>query len=427
MKKFLLSLIALLGVGTYALADGLSIPEVSVCQGKSGIAALTLSVESTKLYRDCQFEIYLPAGITAKEFPDKSDATVVVHGTNGDAAAGHDIASNIKSADGDPQHIQYVISSTKGLKMKAGVIANIELVADPSLLIDSDELTGYVKAVSMTYQKTAEDFTSYSETFDDFEFKIKIVDYLVFDENLSATPGFTPGVSANPVVVKRIIKGGTWNTICLPFNVSKDIFPGIFGDKAEVAQFSGWSAELEGTSVTSITINFTKRSSTVPNTLVAGSPYLIKTSSDIDLSKSTFENVTLAYSNSSSKSFNYYDEENDEEVQCPGSFVSTYVKTTVPKNCLFIRNNEFYYSSGETVIKGFRGYFNLGLKLDRDSQNVKCSMSVDGEETAIDNIHFVDTKGAVYTVDGKYIGRNVDLKKLQKGIYVVDGKKIAIK
>ena len=38
-----------------------------------------------------------------------------------------------------------------------------------------------------------------------------------------------------------------------------------------------------------------------------------------------------------------------------------------------------------------------------------------------------NVKGAVYTISGQYLGRNINVATLRSGIYIIDGKKITIK
>ena len=36
-------------------------------------------------------------------------------------------------------------------------------------------------------------------------------------------------------------------------------------------------------------------------------------------------------------------------------------------------------------------------------------------------------KSDVYTIQGQYVGHDVDMKKLPSGIYIIDGKKMVVK
>lgn len=65
MKKFLLSLVALMAFGTSAWADGITIPDARIAASR--FSKLKVTVESTTPYRDLQFDLTLPEGITLKD------------------------------------------------------------------------------------------------------------------------------------------------------------------------------------------------------------------------------------------------------------------------------------------------------------------------------------------------------------------------
>ncbi len=400
MKKFLLSLFALLGVVS-ANAQELTIADVEVVPGQEVTFPVQFAFTDADVeYRDFELHVTFPEGIN------------VTNAVTGDALdAGASAGFNLVDNDS-----RFTTVDLNGNPAKNGAVWNITIAADASMAEGTYE-------AKVTYAEVG--LTSGKYVFPTFSFNIIVTNTLTLDEN--STSPFSTGVTAD-VVVKRTVKANTWNTIVLPFAVKKDAFAEIFGSDAAVATFDSWNAEfVENESSdyvpTAITINFKERKNTLATVLLAGTPYLIKTSKDI--SEITMAQAALVDKKDVTSAF---EEEEYIGETYNGAFVPTYVKTKVPNNGLFIRDSKFYYSSGETVIKGFRGYFDLGLVLDRTSQaGVKYSINVDGEETSVDGIEFVSSHGGVYTLDGKFIGRDVDLKKLQKGIYVVDGKKVAVK
>ena len=53
---------------------------------------------------------------------------------------------------------------------------------------------------------------------------------------------------------------------------------------------------------------------------------------------------------------------------------------------------------------------------------------VDDEVTAIEGVpSAADEIGAVYTLNGQLIGKDIDVKSLPKGIYIMNGKKVSVK
>ena len=76
-------------------------------------------------------------------------------------------------------------------------------------------------------------------------------------------------------------------------------------------------------------------------------------------------------------------------------------------------------------MKAFRGYFDLtDILTVVENANVKLQISIDDEPTSVNNIQVVNTNGATFTIDGKKISNT---KNLPKGVYIIDGKKVAIK
>ncbi len=104
------------------------------------------------------------------------------------------------------------------------------------------------------------------------------------------------------------------------------------------------------------------------------------------------------------------------------------MKTVIPENGLFISDNKFYYSKGETNIKGFRTWFELEAILGQETPFAKINFSVDDETTAIDGINTQRVIEGVYDLQGRKMKiENNDLNSLQKGVYIIDGKKVTIK
>lgn len=65
---------------------------------------------------------------------------------------------------------------------------------------------------------------------------------------------------------------------------------------------------------------------------------------------------------------------------------------------------------------------------DVETAEAKILVEVDGEATDIVGIPVRNyAEGDVYTVQGLYVGKNVDVKRLPKGIYIVNGKKCTVK
>ena len=112
-----------------------------------------------------------------------------------------------------------------------------------------------------------------------------------------------------------------------------------------------------------------------------------------------------------------------------GTFYGTYhAQTTVPENGLFISDNKFWYSTGKTKMKAFRGWFEFeDVLADVEAAGANIDFTFDGTTGIREIREKSQAEGAVYTLQGQYLGKDIDLKKLPRGIYIVNGKKQVIK
>ena len=112
--------------------------------------------------------------------------------------------------------------------------------------------------------------------------------------------------------------------------------------------------------------------------------------------------------------------EGDEEI---GFFYGTLkAGGKVPANCLFLNGGDFWYSTGQSNIKAFRGYFDFvdGLaSLENVASNAK--MVFRGETTDIKDVTVETANDDMYDLQGRRIV-NPD-----KGVFIKNGKKVVIK
>ena len=84
-----------------------------------------------------------------------------------------------------------------------------------------------------------------------------------------------------------------------------------------------------------------------------------------------------------------------------------------------------YYPDAETeganIINGMSAYIQMPEGMDAG----RFTVNTDGVPTAIDSLEpAAEVSGMIYTIGGQPVGRCV--KSLQKGIYVVNGKKLVV-
>lgn len=254
-------------------------------------------------------------------------------------------------------------------------------------------------------------------------FNVKIVDRISFDETAEELPSFTAGTKAN-VSITRTIKANQWSTIVLPFTLTKAKAEAAFGSDVQLAEFSGFEVDYgedeENVTPLNIVVNFSTYTMTAKKSMTGGKPFLIKTSSEI----TSFEadDVTMVGT--------VTDVQKTDEFDTSGKFTGSLVKTVVPADGVFIADNKFWYSTGDTNTKAFRGWFELGAVLDKETDfGAKIGFLIDDVPTSIDGTPFgiVRQQGDVYTIDGLYVGRDIPTNRLKKGIYIVNGNKVIIK
>ena len=215
---------------------------------------------------------------------------------------------------------------------------------------------------------------------------------------ISENIDYTPASAAGDVKVKRTIKADTWNTLVLPFQVTNEELKAAFGNDVEVAE------ESEVASETGSTIIFKKMETPA---IAPNKPVLLKTSTAG--TEYTFKNRTVAAGEPVQSGTNF-------------DFQGTYAaSTTVAAGDYFLSADKLFQSKGETTVKGTRAY--LKAKAGTDAAEVKVEFFIDGVATAIESID-ADTdvqNGTVYNLAGQRV------QKAQRGLYIVNGKKMLVK
>ena len=222
--------------------------------------------------------------------------------------------------------------------------------------------------------------------------------------------------------MKRTITAGQWNTICLPFALTPTELTEIFGTGYQLAEWTGYTTEKDGSNVVGISVEF----SDVTGNLKRNTPYIIKSVNDV----SEFT-VTKAINPN-----NVEKEVDDDDDNPIGVFKGTYVANTiVPQYSLFLNGDKFWYSTGATKMKAYRAYFTfndvLSSVLNTGGNEARIILTVsdeDGNTTKIADAEFLPAMSEkVYSVSGLYMGESDKMDQLPKGAYILKGKKVIIK
>jgi hypothetical protein len=224
---------------------------------------------------------------------------------------------------------------------------------------------------------------------------------------------------------RKFWKDGSWNTLCLPFNL---VLEGSPLEGATLKQL-----DVDGTHDTDKHTGYDEATGTLylyfknANSIEAGKPYIIKWASGSNITSPVFSNVTISNSVTEVESA-------DHTLVFAGSY-SPHAFTQENKSILFVGDgNKLYYPDGTgTTIGSCRAYFLLkGIEAGDSPSGVReFVMNFDeGEPTGIVDVRSQkkDVRSLMseiyYDLQGRKI---VNGKPTQKGVYINNGIKIVVK
>lgn len=216
---------------------------------------------------------------------------------------------------------------------------------------------------------------------------------------------------------RTFYKDGNWNTLCLPFNVSKE-------------QIAETSHPLNGAEIRTLesatfdkgilTLTFSDR---ITDGILTGRPYIVRwpiSSSEsagmLDLTDPIFKKVTVSSGTPATYSY--------DAVDFVGIY-NPYVIDGEDKTILYLgANNTLYYPNDAMTIGACRAYFKLKGITAGDLQQAPVLNFGDEGTTTLNSLSLGEGRGdAWFTLDG----RRLSGKPSQSGVYLNNGKKIVIK
>jgi hypothetical protein len=230
------------------------------------------------------------------------------------------------------------------------------------------------------------------------------------------------------VVLNRSLKASVWNTICLPFEVSSANLETVFGTGAKVAKFSGVTVSDEGNTK----INFT----TTDNSIAANQPCLINVPTEgnawliqgATVGTGTPSTVSNTGSNTTANLSVTVDMRGNYESLTD---VKTAATTAAGSSALpyIVSNGNLYLVDVSTMnLKPFRAYFTVSSTTGGSVKGL--DITIDGETTDIEGINMNEqaVSGNIYNLNGQMVRKNAStMEGLQKGVYIVNGKKQIVK
>ena len=401
-KKIFLMITLLVGIVSAQATNDVVVGDVTIPQGGSGVVNIELNNNDDE-FTAYQFRLILPEGLNF--VADKKGNPSFVAGDRYDD---HSISSSTLGVFSCISTTLAPISGTSGSLLSVDVAASADVAVGTKLNVTLGEIECTTSGTSPKAVK-----------FEDVTFTVTIGDpadtHVVLDETSTTAPVASGG--AVDIMVKRTIKANEWSTLVLPFDMTEAQLKEALGSDVKLAEFEDYEADYTGDDVTGLTVNFV--ATNLSDGFYANYPYLVKTSKDIT---EFFVTATIDPDEEDAVA-EFTNGKTGPKKEVYGSLIGTYhAGDAIPNNGLFLSGNKFWYSAGATKIKAFRAYFMLNEVLSGVAE-AKVRFMVDEDAAAIEGITPDMENGVWYTLDG----RQLNGKPTEKGVYIVDGKKVLIK
>ena len=277
-----------------------------------------------------------------------------------------------------------------------GVDGGIAYVGDKYFHFMTQEAGNYVLSLSPSGNTFMTDFA-----IEDHKRTDNSVWDITYNENVTDQYGWAPsGGFENAHLVRSFANG--WNAFVVPFNISNQTLREQFGEDVKVAEFTGVEDEH-------IMFNTMK----VP-TIETGKPVLIK---DVETKSSYLFNMVVADTKNIPTEVTF---END---QYTCSFIGTYALKDLT-DIYYISNEVLEKSEGIQKMKPGSAYIKQTMK--NGASTVALKLKIDNEEIAT-SINGLSLSPTATTSDRIYNLSGQQVQNPQKGIYIVDGKKMVRK
>ena len=211
------------------------------------------------------------------------------------------------------------------------------------------------------------------------------------------------------VTLQRTLSKDYWNTFCVPFALDAEQVTQYFGEGTQLRTYEG--------NCNNNIVYF----ATVAN-IEAGKPYIMKPGNAV-VKNPTFEGVSMV-ATGLDKNGNPQAVGDASTVQMKGIYNQILLKTDQTE--LFLGDNDLFYYPIDDIdartIGGLRAYFIVPQGTDIK----KLRANLDGTPTSLDTIFDTEESNApVYNLQGQCVGNS--LRALKSGIYIQNGKKVAVK
>ena len=393
MKKVILNMLMLFAVTGVAKAQTVTVADVEALPGETVKATLELTAPAST-YTGIQFALQFPTtGFSIEEKTTEPGAEYcAVTGWSGSIEYGSMTAGKVKFA------------AASGSTFTSARL-EVEFTVDNSLALDKYDVT----VTDIIFEGG-----SHKDPVADVPFKVNVVERhtVVLDELATVVPTAVQNVD---VTVKRTIKANEWSTICLPFAMTAEQVKTAFGNDVVLKEFTGADSDFDNDdNVVGIKVNFDDA-----NAIEVNHPYVIKVSNNI----TEFKVNNIDIDPQEDEAYIEFDngKTGSRRVVYSGFYGTYHAETVVPNECLFLSNNKFWYSTGNTKMKAYRAYFEFLDKLTDKSANTRIDFNFD-ETTGIKEVHGNANVEGTYDLQGRKVEEPTN-----KGLYIVNGRKVVKK
>lgn len=270
-------------------------------------------------------------------------------------------------------------------------------------------------------------FYGFSFDEDETEPTVDKVNYNADDANANNEVVKTADGHVAQVKIVRKMVANRWTTCVLPFSLNVHQVDAIFGDTYKSGSENGtqilYFDHIEGNKAYFVRHAY--------NTIVAGKPFLIKPTKDVE-SINTADVTDYPYVTIENTTPDAWCESNGYV------WTSSYNTMSIVKNDYFIgaSDGKFKaYSAASGTVKGFRGFLKANLPAGAKPGMLSISTSSitdgnDGETTGIEDLiitadgELMPANNRVYNINGQLVSEDASsFQSLPSGIYIINGKK----
>ena len=219
-------------------------------------------------------------------------------------------------------------------------------------------------------------------------------------DNTSVLTGFA-GQTGNVTLAGRtLVKGGMWNTLCLPFTMST-LEGSVLADATimELDVTNEYSGHKTGFDSTDGTLYLYFKTA---GSIEAGKPYIVKWTEGQNIVNPVFEGVKVVNSSDVERTVTSY----DEKVAFKGNYSPVNIGSGGDNTLLYLgANSTLYYPSKTMSINACRAYFQLNGIEAGTPAGVRAFRLSFGEDDATgihsttDFTDYTDKNGAVYDLE----------------------------